>query len=115
MKSQYAGECYISNGGCGAKWKQGDDINPNGLKNSKGKDAWCIYGSQCINHRSASNQTQQSAEPVKPATTDESKILFAQSAVTGFIATCIANGLEAEGVRDQVGSVFNTAIMNYKR
>jgi len=113
MKSQFKGKCYPANNGCGAEWEEGDEIEKTGFKNSKGNDAFCIHGKKCPG--ATGNQSQQtitSAEAANtPAKTDESIILFAQKALTGFLGCATANGLKEIDVKDQCGPVYSTALI----
>ena len=45
---------------------------------------------------------------------EHEKIEFARKALTAFIAEVKGNGIEPEGCREQLGAVFNTALMQKK-
>lgn len=116
ISSKYAGKCTF----CGKAWNEGDQIETNGLKNTKGKDAWCIDGKQCegasghVVQTSNTTNLGQAVLSTQGGTSDHEKIDFARKALTAFIAELAGNQIEPEGCRDSFGAVFNTALMNKK-
>ena len=117
IASKYAGKCLF----CQKPWAEGDQIETNGLKNTKGKDAWCVDGKQCAGATGqphvveTSNQTNLAQAVMSThGTSDHEKIEFARKSLTAFIAELAGNQIEPEGCREQFGQVWNTALMNKK-
>ena len=109
MKSQFDGKCHDFYGGCGAEWKIGDEIEKNGLKNSKGNDAFCLHGMRCPGNKSAYQQGTQSGRPEKAtAMTNENYIQFAESAAKSFIKICKEEGIEPADMSGLFSAFENT-------
>jgi len=102
---------------CGILIKKGDLVNK---VESTGK--WCS-NDNCPNPPQegfvAENENSSASKPTKTApqssgATDIEKLDFAETAVSRFIAVCLDGGVDAVKVAEQLGAVWNTAMMQKK-
>ncbi len=96
---------------CGVRIKKGDLVNK---IESTGK--WCS-NDNCPNTpvegQSKTTSSQPTSVPFK-GSTDIEKLDFAETAVSRFISACKEGDLDVTKVAEQLGAVWNTALMNKK-
>lgn len=104
LKSKYDGACKD----CGKPHLKGDTIDMNN------NEHWCIDGKNC----QGAMQLEGSPKPTptsKPAkavpVNDENSFEFARKCVIEFLDCCNSQEIDKEGVKDQLGAVWNTAMI----